>query len=149
MPTTPNWKSILEFGASITEPRRKQAREIVAGLVASGQVGREQAGSAVEEVLAIGRKRTEEISVMVRREVEKQLRSLGIVKAPASKPAAKKPAAKKPAAKKPAAKKPAAKKPAVKKTAAKKPATNKAAAKKPAAKKAATKKTAAKSTKSK
>ncbi len=123
MATAPNWKNILEFGASIAEPRRKQARDIVAGLVASGQVGREQAGTAVEEVLAIGRKRTEEISVLVRREVEKQLRSLGVVKSATAQ------SAKKPAAKKAPAKKPAAKKAVAKKAAAKKAPANKAAAK--------------------
>ncbi len=137
MPSAPNWKAILEFGSSIAEPRRKQARDFVSGLVDAGQLGREQAGAAVEEVLAIGRKRTDELATLVRSEVERQLRAVGIVKPkaqPVPKLAAKKPAAKKPAAKKPAAKKPAAKKPAAKKPAAKKPA-----AKKPAAKKAAPK----------
>lgn len=86
----------------------------------------------------------EEISKIVRKEVQDQVRELkqlvskqsdalarlekqsGSAKATvAEKPAAEKPAAKKPAAKKSATKKPAAKKPAAKKPAAKKPAEDK------------------------
>ena len=144
MPSAPNWKNILEFGASLAEPRRQQARDIVAGLVASGQVGREQAGTAVEEVLAIGRKRTEEISVLVRREVEKQLRSLGITKAPATKTSSTKAAPKKAAVKKAVVKKAVVKKAPAKKAAVKKAVVKKAAAKKAPAKKAAATKTTSK-----
>ena len=118
MPSAPNWKAILEFGAAVTEPRRKQARDLVNNLVEAGQLGREQASAAVEEVLEIGRKRTEDIAVMVRIEVERQLRSLGVIKAPAKKAPAKKAPAKKAAAKKPVAKNAPAKKAPAKKSAA-------------------------------
>lgn len=128
MPSAPNWKAILEFGAAVTEPRRKQARDLVNNLVDAGQLGREQASAAVEEVLEIGRKRTEDIAVMVRNEVERQLRSLGVIKAPVKKAAVKKAAVKKAPAKKAAAKKAAAKKAPAKKAAAKKAPAKKSAA---------------------
>lgn len=163
MPSTPNWKSILEFGSSVTEPRVEQVRAFVANLVDAGQLGREQAASAVDEILEIGRRRADELSTVVRREVERQLRSLGVMKAddanvgdgasakqaPAKKAAAAKaPAKKAPAAKAPAKKAAAAKAPATKapatKTAAKKTAAKKAGSAKVATKNAATKSAAAK-----
>ena len=131
MPSAPNWKSILDFGSSIAEPRRKQARAFVAGLVDAGQVGREQANAAVEDVLAMGRKRTEELTTLIRREVERQLRALGITKsAPPAASASKKAPAKQAPAKKAVAKKAPAKKAPAKTAAVKKAPAKKAAAKK-------------------
>ncbi len=150
MPSAPNWKAILEFGSSIAEPRRKQARAFVAGLVDAGQLGREQAGAAVEDVLEIGRKRTEELSTLVRREVERQLRALGINKGaatPAAKPVAAKAPAKKAPAKKAAVTKAAGKKAAGKKAPAKKAAVKKVPAKKAVAAKAPAQKAAPKKAK--
>ena len=137
MASTPNWKSMLEFGSQITEPRVEQVRTFVANLVDAGQLGREQAATAVEEILELSRRRADELTVMVRREVERQLRAIGIVKdAPSAEPATKTPA-KKAAAKKAPAKKAAAKKAPAKKAAAKKVATKNATGTKSAAKKAA------------
>lgn len=153
MPSTPNWKSILEFGSSVTEPRVEQVRAFVANLVDAGQLGREQAASAVDEILEIGRRRADELSTVVRREVERQLRSLGVMKADDANvgdgasakqaPAKKAAAAKAPAKKEAAAKAPATKAPATK-TAAKKTAAKKAGTAKVATKNAATKSAAAK-----
>ena len=144
MPSVPNWKAIIEIGSSITEPRRKQAQAFVASLVDAGQLGREQAGAAVEDVIEIGKKRAEDLSHVVRREVERQLRALGLTKpaksavpakATAKKAPAKASATKAPAKKATAAKASAKKAPAKKATAVKTPA-RKVPAKKAPAKKA-------------
>jgi polyhydroxyalkanoate synthesis regulator phasin len=164
MPQPPDWKRVLETGMNFTEVRREQAHRIASDLVSQGQLARDQLGAAVDEIVDTSKRRSEEFRSVVRAEVHRQLRLLGLEgkglegegdadddheaklrtgstkngakRAPAKKKAvAKKPAKKKAVAKK-AAKKPAAKKPAKKKAVAKK------AAKKPA-KKATAKKPAA------
>src|SRR3954454_23827271 len=104
-------------------------KAVIDDIVDRGQAQRDKAGAAIEEALEAGKRSTEALTSIVRREVERQLRALGL--RPERKPA------KKRTAKKTAAKKTTAKKPAAKKTAAKKPA----AKKKASAKQAATKKT--------
>ena len=46
----PDWKRVLETGAQFTELRRSQAREVVADLVAQGQLARDQMGAAELQV---------------------------------------------------------------------------------------------------
>jgi polyhydroxyalkanoate synthesis regulator phasin len=123
MPQAPDWKHILEVGMQFTEMRRSQARELAADLVAQGQLARDQMAAAVDEMLAMSRRRTEEFREVVRGEVQRQLGALGLAtkddlarlerrmtgapakakktaKAPAKKAPAKKAPAKKAAAKK-------------------------------------------------
>ncbi len=115
---------------------RTPVKTVLDDIVDRGQAQRDKATAALEDVLAAGKRGTEALTHLVRREVERQLRALGLRPArPAKKTAAKKTAGKKTAAKKTAAKKTAAKKTAAKKTAAKKTAAKKTAAKKTAAKK--------------
>jgi polyhydroxyalkanoate synthesis regulator phasin len=123
MAQTPDWKQLLEAGMQFTEMRRAQARRVAADLVAQGQLARDQVQSAVDEIVEMSRRRTEELREIVRSEVQRQLGSLGLAtkedlarverklaKAPAKAPAKKAPATKaeKPAKKKAAKKAPAA-----------------------------------------
>ena len=115
-------------------------KSVLDDIAERGQAQRDKATAALEDVLAAGLRGTEALTQLVRREVERQLRALGLrpahntgvakpVKKAGSKSSGQRSAAKKTTAKKPAAKKPAAKKPAAKKTAAKKPAAKKTAKK--------------------
>lgn len=81
MPSSPDWKQLLEVGMQFTELRRSQAREIAAGLVAQGQLARDQLGAAVDEIVEMSRKRTETLRDMVAAEVQRQLGALGIATA--------------------------------------------------------------------
>jgi polyhydroxyalkanoate synthesis regulator phasin len=74
----PDWKRVLETGAQFTELRRSQAREVVADLVAQGQLARDQMGAAVDEVIEISRRRSDNLRKIVQTEVQRQLGSLGL-----------------------------------------------------------------------
>ncbi|HEV7526099.1 MAG TPA: hypothetical protein VGP92_14100 [Acidimicrobiia bacterium] len=120
MPPSPDWKRALETGMHFTEMRRSQARAIVSDLVAQGHLARDQMGAAVDEVIDLSRRRSEDLRKVVQTEVQRQLGALGLAtradlnalerrmtranreakkSAPAKRAAAKKPAAKKPAKK--------------------------------------------------
>ena len=74
----PDWKRVLETGAEFTELRRSQAREVVADLVAQGQLARDQMGAAVDEVIEISRRRSDNLRKIVQSEVQRQLGALGL-----------------------------------------------------------------------
>jgi polyhydroxyalkanoate synthesis regulator phasin len=74
----PDWKRVLETGAQFTELRRSQAREVVADLVAQGQLARDQMGAAVDEVIEISRRRSDNLRKVVQSEVQRQLSALGL-----------------------------------------------------------------------
>ena len=74
----PDWKRVLETGAQFTELRRSQAREVVADLVAQGQLARDQMGAAVDEVIEISRRRSDNLRKIVQGEVQRQLGALGL-----------------------------------------------------------------------
>jgi len=123
MPQGPDWKQLLEVGMNVTELGRAQARQIVADLVAQGQVAQDRATAAVDEVLEMSRRRREELREFVQAEIRRQVGALGIATkddlarlerkiaaapAKAAGTAAKKAPAKKAAPRKAVAKKPAA-----------------------------------------
>src|SRR5690242_18603569 len=114
MAQAPDWKQLLEAGMQFTEMRRSQAKRIAQDLASQGQIARDQLAGTVEELLEMSRRRTEELSKLVRKEVQRQLGALGVAtkedlarverrvgaagaakKAPAKKAAAKKAPAKK------------------------------------------------------
>jgi polyhydroxyalkanoate synthesis regulator phasin len=74
----PDWKRVLETGAQFTELRRSQAREVVADLVSQGQLARDQMGAAVDEVIEISRRRSDNLRKVVQSEVQRQLGALGL-----------------------------------------------------------------------
>ena len=135
MAQAPDLKRVLETGMHFTELRRSQARQLASDLVAQGQLARDQIGAAVDELVDMSRRRSEELRAVVSAEVQRQLSVIGLVtkrdleelerrlstrlsaRKTAGTSAGSKPAAKKAAAKKAPAKK-AAKKSPVKKTAA-------------------------------
>ena len=78
MAPSPDWKRYLEVGMQFTEMRRSQARRIAADLAEQGQLAADQVTGAVDELVAMSRRRTDELRDVVRSEVERQLGSLGL-----------------------------------------------------------------------
>jgi|HubBroStandDraft_2_1064218.scaffolds.fasta_scaffold197846_2 polyhydroxyalkanoate synthesis regulator phasin len=165
MPQPPDWKRVLETGMQFTELRRSQAHRLAIDLVAQGQLARDQIGAAVDELIDISRRRSEELRAMVSTEVQRQLSALGLATkrdlealerrlrttarpstrsagagtAPAKKKTASKPSAKVPAKKVAAAKRAPRKGPAKKKAVPDKAAATKTAAKRTTASRSARK----------
>jgi polyhydroxyalkanoate synthesis regulator phasin len=78
IPQNPDWQRVLETGMQFTELRRSQARAIVSDLVAQGRLGRDQMSAAVDEVIEISRRRSEDLRKVVQSEVQRQLGALGL-----------------------------------------------------------------------
>jgi polyhydroxyalkanoate synthesis regulator phasin len=78
MPQGPDLTKVIEAGMTFTELRRSQARQLVAELVAQGQLARDQATSAVDEMLELSRRRREDLRAFVQNEIQRQVRALGI-----------------------------------------------------------------------
>ena len=169
MPQTPDWAKYLSAGVEFVAITRTQARSRAKELVSQGQLAQSQVQGFVDDLVEESRRRSDSIVEVVRQEIGRQVKTLGIATKedlarleaklarvfsggtstprPTTTTAAKTASpAKITAAKKTVVKKPVAKKTAAKKTAAKKTGAKKAAAKKTGAKKAAAKKTTAKQT---
>ena len=78
MSQSPDWKRVLETGMQFTELRRSQAHRLAIDLVAQGQLARDQIGAAVDELIDISRRRSEELRTIVSTEVQRQLGALGL-----------------------------------------------------------------------
>ena len=78
MPQAPDWKQVLEAGQQFTELRRSQARTLAADLVAQGHLARDQMAAAVDELLDLSKRRTDQLRGLVQKEVQRQLRTLGV-----------------------------------------------------------------------
>ena len=78
MPQGSSWKRALETGMQVTEMRRSQARAVANDLVAQGQLARDQMSAAVDELLDMSRRRTDELRKVVQKEVRRQLGAAGI-----------------------------------------------------------------------
>jgi polyhydroxyalkanoate synthesis regulator phasin len=78
MPQSPDWKQLLETGMQFTELRRSQARALANGLVAQGQLARDQVSSTVDELVELSRRRSEDVRKLVQHEVSRQLGALGL-----------------------------------------------------------------------
>jgi polyhydroxyalkanoate synthesis regulator phasin len=78
MPQATDWKRALETGMQFTELRRSQARAIVSDLVAHGHLAREHMTAAVDEVVEMSRRRSEDLRKMIQKEVQRQLGSVGL-----------------------------------------------------------------------
>src|SRR5262245_20677011 len=78
MPQAPDWKRYLEAGMQFTELQRSQARAIASDLAKNGQIARDQVADAVDEMVAMSRRRRDALSNIVRAEVSRQLSSLGL-----------------------------------------------------------------------
>jgi len=78
MAPTPDWKRYLDAGMQFTEMRRSQARRIAIDLADAGQVAKDQVAGTVDEILAMSRRRTDELRAFVQAEVQRQLGALGL-----------------------------------------------------------------------
>ena len=78
MPQSPDWKRYLEAGMQFTELRRSQARAVAADLVEQGQLARDQVANAVDEIVALSKRRSDAFTNSVRDEVSRQLGALGL-----------------------------------------------------------------------
>ncbi len=129
MPQTPNWNKFLGAGVEFVALTRGQARARAKDLVAQGQLAQGQVQGFVDDLVDGSRRRSDLLIDVVRQEIQRQVRTLGIAtkddlarleaklagsnaptRAPAKKAGAKKAGAKKTPAKKTPAKKTAAKK---------------------------------------
>ena len=155
MPQTPDWAKYLSAGVEFVAITQTQARSRAKELVSQGHLAQSQVQGFVDDLVEESRRRSDSIVEVVRQEIGRQVKTLGIAtredlarleaklsrvtsggtsaarptKATAKKSPAKKTGAKKAATKKTVAKKTAVKKPAVKKTVAKKAAAKKTTAK--------------------
>ncbi len=147
MPQPPDWNKYLDAGAEFVAMTRTQARKRAKELVSTGQLAQEQVQGFVDDLVDESRKRTDVLLEIVRKEIQRQVKTLGIAtkedlarletklaKAPKPAKAGAKKAAKKPAKK--SAKK-AAKKSSGTKATKKKAATAAGKSAKKAASKAA------------
>jgi polyhydroxyalkanoate synthesis regulator phasin len=74
----PDWKQLLDAGVQFTEMQRSQAKRIAKDLVSQGHIARDQVSSTVDELVEMSRRRTEDLTRVVRNEVQRQLGSLGL-----------------------------------------------------------------------
>ena len=130
MPQTPDWAKYLNAGVEFVAITRTQARARAKELVSQGQLAQSQVQGFVDDLVDESRRRTDSMMDVVRQEIGRQVKTLGI--------ATKDDLARLEAKLAKGSAKPAAKQPAVKKAGAKKAAKKKAPAKKKAATKATT-----------
>ncbi|HEY7439457.1 MAG TPA: hypothetical protein VIC35_08670 [Acidimicrobiia bacterium] len=78
MPQTPTWSRYLDAGAEFVAVTRDEARRRAADLVSQGQLAQEQVQSFVDGLMEESRKRTDATLDLVRKEVRRQIKSLGI-----------------------------------------------------------------------
>ena len=129
MPQTPDWAKYLNAGVEFVAITRTQARARAKELVSQGQLAQSQVQGFVDDLVDESRRRTDSMMDVVRQEIGRQVKTLGIatkddlarLEAKLAKGTAKPAAAKKPAVKKAGAQKqtPATKKAATKKAATK------------------------------
>ncbi|MDQ1521856.1 MAG: hypothetical protein QOI55_2929 [Actinomycetota bacterium] len=74
----PDWKQLIEAGMQFTEMRRSQAKRIAQELLSQGQIARDQLAATVDELVEMSRRRTDELTQVVRQEVQRQLGALGL-----------------------------------------------------------------------
>jgi polyhydroxyalkanoate synthesis regulator phasin len=78
MPQTPTWSRYLDAGAEFVAVTRDEARRRAADLVSQGQLAQEQVQGFVDGLMEESRKRTDATMDLVRKEVRRQVKSLGI-----------------------------------------------------------------------
>jgi polyhydroxyalkanoate synthesis regulator phasin len=78
MATNDRWQQYLDAGRAWTQMTRKQAESVVGDLVKAGDLQQKRAKKAVDELLERSRKNAEELSKLVRHEIQSQISALGI-----------------------------------------------------------------------
>ena len=80
MAETDALKKYLDAGMAFTALTRARAEQVVKDLVAAGELQRSQAKGAIDELLERSKKNGETLAEQVRKEVDSQLASLGLVR---------------------------------------------------------------------
>src|SRR5437764_6031958 len=78
MATQDRFQRYLEAGRAWTDMTRDQAESIVKDLVKAGDIQQKRAKKAVDELVDRSRKNAEDLSKLVRSEIQSQISALGI-----------------------------------------------------------------------
>jgi polyhydroxyalkanoate synthesis regulator phasin len=78
MATNDRWQQYLDAGRAWTQMTREQAESVVRDLVKAGDLQQKRAKKAVDELLERSRKNAEDLSKLVRHEIQSQISALGI-----------------------------------------------------------------------
>jgi polyhydroxyalkanoate synthesis regulator phasin len=78
MPQSPDWNKYLDAGAEFVAMTRSQARRRAKELVGTGQLAQEQVQGFVDDLVDESRKRTDVLLEVVRKEIQRQVKTLGI-----------------------------------------------------------------------
>jgi polyhydroxyalkanoate synthesis regulator phasin len=78
MPQPPDWNKYLDAGAEFVAMTRTQARKRAKELVGTGQLAQEQVQGFVDDLVDESRKRTDVFLDVVRKEIQRQVKTLGI-----------------------------------------------------------------------
>ncbi len=78
MPQPPDWNKYLDAGAEFVAMTRTQARKRAKELVSQGQLAQEQVQGFVDDLVDESRKRTDVLLEIVRKEIQRQVKTLGI-----------------------------------------------------------------------
>ena len=73
-------KRYLEAGMAFTQLTRKRAEQVVKDLVAAGDLQRNQAKEAIDELIERSRTNTDALAEQVRKEVDSQLSNMGLAR---------------------------------------------------------------------
>lgn len=78
MPQPPDWNKYLDAGAEFVAMTRTQARKRAKELVSQGHLAQEQVQGFVDDLVDESRKRTDVLLEVVRKEIQRQVKTLGI-----------------------------------------------------------------------
>jgi polyhydroxyalkanoate synthesis regulator phasin len=78
MPQPPDWNKYLDAGAEFVAMTRTQARNRAKELVSQGQLTQHQVQEFVDDLVDESRKRTDVLLDVVRKEIQRQVKTLGI-----------------------------------------------------------------------
>ncbi len=78
MPQSPDWNKYLDAGAEFVAMTRAQARARAKELVGTGLLAQEQVQGFVDDLVDESRKRTDAMLDVVRKEIQRQVKTLGI-----------------------------------------------------------------------
>jgi polyhydroxyalkanoate synthesis regulator phasin len=78
MPQQPDWNKYLDAGVEFVAMTRAQARQRAKVLVGTGQLAQEQVTGFVDELVDESRRRTDLMLELVRKEIQRQVKTLGI-----------------------------------------------------------------------
>ena len=78
MPQSPDWNKYIDAGAQFVALTRADARRRAKDLVSQGMLAQGQVQTFVDDLVDESRRRTDEMLDVVRKEIQRQVRQLGI-----------------------------------------------------------------------